>query len=175
MSNLDLDNAFWRFSLKVYAAPGVEAECLALQQAYDIDVNVLLFGAWLGAERRERLDATGLDRARSAVCAWQETVVKPLRSARRAIKAAAGSAEPAAGLLRPAVARAEIDAERIEQALLFAQAPAASPTASGSCQPSHAVRDNIGLILGSYSAGSTERTAFPQAIAAAALAVAAQR
>ncbi len=77
MSNLDLDNAFWRFSLKVYAAPGVEAECMALQAAHDIDVNVLLFGAWLGVERGVRLDPTGLADVQDVVCPWREAVIKP--------------------------------------------------------------------------------------------------
>lgn len=53
-SELQRENEFWQFSLAVYAAPGVEAECLALQEALGIDVNLLLFFVWLGASRWRR-------------------------------------------------------------------------------------------------------------------------
>lgn len=52
MSDLNLENRFWRFSLAVYAAPGVADECLALQERCGIDVNILLFCAWVGGARR---------------------------------------------------------------------------------------------------------------------------
>jgi uncharacterized protein (TIGR02444 family) len=38
-------NAFWDFSLKVYAAAGVADECILLQDRFGIDVNLLLFCA----------------------------------------------------------------------------------------------------------------------------------
>jgi uncharacterized protein (TIGR02444 family) len=47
---LDTGNPFWRFSLAVYKAPGVAAECLALQETLGNDVKVLLFCAFLGAQ-----------------------------------------------------------------------------------------------------------------------------
>ena len=45
---LQYDNEFWRFSLAIYKPPDVAAECLALQEAVGLDVNLLLFCAWLG-------------------------------------------------------------------------------------------------------------------------------
>ena len=57
------DNAFWRFSLRTYRAPGVEAACLALQERCGADVNLLLFCGWVGREGRV-LDEASL---RSAV------------------------------------------------------------------------------------------------------------
>ena len=50
-----LDNAFWKFSLAVYATPGVAGECLAVQESLGVDVNVLLFCAWLAAARKVAL------------------------------------------------------------------------------------------------------------------------
>src|SRR5262249_44276259 len=107
----------------VYAASGVEAECLALQGTHDVDVNLLLFCAWAGAARRWRLARADLDRLRQAVRPWHETVVKPLRSARRAIKMLR-MPNPNGSDLRCRIAAAELGAEQIEQAMLFALAPA---------------------------------------------------
>jgi uncharacterized protein (TIGR02444 family) len=45
------ENDFWRFSLRIYRAPGVADECIAVQERYGIDVNLMLFCAWLAAER----------------------------------------------------------------------------------------------------------------------------
>ena len=159
------DNPFWRFSLGVYAAPGVEAECLALQATHDVDVNLLLFCAWAGAEKRWRLAPADLDRLSEAVRAWQETVVKPLRSARRAIKAL-GLQNPAASDLRGRIAADEIEAERIEQALLFALASREGGLASNAdpeMDTFAVVRSNISLLVD----GQTE--ALPEALIAAAV------
>ena len=45
---LQYDNEFWRFSLAVYGQDDVAQECLQLQQVGGIDINLLLFCAWLG-------------------------------------------------------------------------------------------------------------------------------
>ena len=62
-----LANPFWTFSLAVYAEPGVQAECLDLQDQDGIDVNMLLFCAWLGACRHVLLTAADLERAAERV------------------------------------------------------------------------------------------------------------
>lgn len=162
MPGTDPDNPFWRFSLNVYAAPGVEAECLALQATHDIDVNLLLFCAWAGAEERWRLAPADLDRLSEAVRAWQETVVKPLRSARRSLKTL-GSEKPAAYDLRKRIAADELEAERIEQAILFALAPRGGLVSdAGETDASALVRANVALLLH----GRT--TSLPEALIAAA-------
>jgi uncharacterized protein (TIGR02444 family) len=143
----DRDNAFWRFSLRVYAAPGVAAECLALQAAHNVDVNLLLFTAWAGAERGWQLTAPELQRMRQAVHQWQETVVKPLRSARRAIKTLAMQSQ-SADTLRVQIAADELEAERIEQALLFALTEELHPgSADLGADRLRLVRDNTALLL----------------------------
>jgi uncharacterized protein (TIGR02444 family) len=115
---LQCDNPFWKFSLDVYAAPGVAAECLALQRELDVDVNLLLFCAWLGACRKAMLSAEQLAMFEGIVRPWHEDVVKPLRRARDAIKGRADSVEEGVAALRKKVLAAELDAEQIEQALL---------------------------------------------------------
>jgi uncharacterized protein (TIGR02444 family) len=110
------DHAFWKFSIAVYAAPGVAAECLALQERYGLDVNVLLFCAWLGS-RKIGLTADELASVEAVVKAWHDSVVRPLRSVRQYLKGM-----PEAERLRGRVKAEELDAEKSEQAMLFAYA-----------------------------------------------------
>jgi uncharacterized protein (TIGR02444 family) len=163
---LDLDNDFWRFSLAAYAAPGVAAECLALQASHAIDVNLLLFGAWAGAARGWQLERADVERLQDSIRDLQERIIKPLRSARGASKAMAGV--PTFAGLKTAIAECELAAEHIEQALLFAQAPASA--VSGSAALVHA---NIAVILDVTARGTGDRWAFPEALIKASLAVSA--
>lgn len=119
---LDCDNAFWRFSLAVYAQPGVGAECLALQETLDIDVNVLLFCAWLGAERKLVLNDEALAAIDAGVLGWHGSVVRPLRAVRQTMKPMPEMADEAVKALRKEVAAVELRAEQIEQARLFEMA-----------------------------------------------------
>lgn len=75
----------WDYALALYAAPGVQAACLALQDQRGADVNLILFGCWLGACGR-RLDADRLTRARDEALAWQTELVRPVRAARWGLK-----------------------------------------------------------------------------------------
>jgi uncharacterized protein (TIGR02444 family) len=117
MPALELDNPFWRFSLAVYSAPGISTECLALQEAIAIDVNLLLFCAWLGAERQVVLTRADIDEISANVRVWHERIVRPLRGVRQALKIVAGDTP-----LRAKVKGIELEAEQIEQAMLYAQA-----------------------------------------------------
>lgn len=115
---LQYDNEFWRFSLAVYKPPDIAAECLALQEAVGLDVNLLLFCAWLGT-RAVVLSRGDIEAASRVVAPWHNSVVRPLRGVRRHIKTQYGDAfEP----LRSRVKDDELQAEQIEQAMLFAYA-----------------------------------------------------
>lgn len=115
MTELVLDNPFWRFSLAIYSTPGISAECLALQETIGINVNLLLFCAWIGAEHQIRLTQTELDEFSANVHDWHEQVIGPLRRARQALKVIGGHAH-----LREKVKMVELEAEQIEQAMLYA-------------------------------------------------------
>jgi uncharacterized protein (TIGR02444 family) len=117
----DAAAAFWRFSLAIYARPGVAPACLVLQDQHGRDVNVMLFCCWLGASGRGRLDRAALDAADRAVSGWRREVVEPFRTARRAIKAAA--VPESDGIYAKAKA-VELDAERLLQRQLAERAPA---------------------------------------------------
>jgi uncharacterized protein (TIGR02444 family) len=113
---LNYDNDFWRFSLAVYGEADVAEECLALQQAIEADINFLLFCAWIGT-RAIILSRKDIEAALKNVSAWQEHVVRPLRSVRQQIKALTHDEFES---FRARVKSMEIEAEQIEQAILFA-------------------------------------------------------
>jgi uncharacterized protein (TIGR02444 family) len=112
--DLEYDNAFWRFSLAVYGRSEVAKECLALQDAYSIDINILLFCAWLGT-RSIALKREDIEAASRVVAAWQDDVVRPLRTVRQRVKALFSDDQFGGG-----IKDVEIKAEQIEQAMLFA-------------------------------------------------------
>jgi uncharacterized protein (TIGR02444 family) len=146
---LQCDSPFWSFSLAVYAAPGVAPECLALQDAHGADVNVLLFCAWLGS-KGVVLTAANLAAIEAAAQPWREAAVRPLRSARRGIKAIADATEEDVAALRKDVAALELRAEQIAQAMLYRLAPTfGEPVASASAE---AIHRNVAALLGERSA-----------------------
>jgi uncharacterized protein (TIGR02444 family) len=114
--DLQYDNDFWRFSLAVYGQPEIAEECLSLQQAHGVDINLLLFCAWLGT-RGAILSSKDLEDASGAVSAWNEGVVRPLRGVRQWIKARYCDEF---GSIRERVKGIELEAEQIEQAILLA-------------------------------------------------------
>ncbi|HZP79509.1 MAG TPA: TIGR02444 family protein [Pseudolabrys sp.] len=141
---LTLDNPFWRFSLAVYGAPGVQAECLALQERFGIDVNVLLFCAWIGVSKRISLDNAQLNAIEAATGSWHQAAVQPLRAARQQLKAMPEMSHPDVVQLRKELAALELRAEQIEQALLC---ELASQIPAGSTSAPDAVRGNVDAYL----------------------------
>src|SRR5438067_8224725 len=83
--------AFWRFSLALYARPGVAEALIGLQDRAGCDVNLILFALWAGAVRRVRLDAAALAGAEAAVGDLRGGIVERLRALRRRLKADPGS------------------------------------------------------------------------------------
>jgi uncharacterized protein (TIGR02444 family) len=117
---------FWDFSLRVYGQAGVAPACLALQDRHGLDVNVLLLCCWLGHCQKAKPRPAEIARLADAVAAWHNDVVRPLRQARRRLKAPGPAIAPAlAEALRQEVKRLELDAEHIEQLALAAQLPGA--------------------------------------------------
>ena len=123
------DCPFWSFSVALYGRPGVAPACLALQDRFGCDVNLLLFAIWagrcgvtLGPKEFERLDA--------AVAPWREGLVEPIRSLRRRLKAdPLGAAPELAEACRQALLKAELEAERAAQELLARALPLPSAQA----------------------------------------------
>ncbi len=146
MAGAQPDNNFWQFSLRVYCVPGVEDDCLAVQERYGVDVNAMLLCAWLAAERRIALTPSEIEQCRDSTSEWNKRGVKPLRAARRAMKGLAGS-EP----IRKRVKELELEAEQVEQTTLYEFAQGVWPDI-GNVNPLEALRGNIELFLRAHGA-----------------------
>jgi len=140
-------NAFWRFSLRVYRACGVQEACLALQEQRGADVNLLLFCGWLGQGGRA-LTLPLLRQAMASVGAWQSEVIAPVRQARRALKqrSAAGSPTSFGPALRKRILALELNLEYVEQCLLVELA-ARWPLPGRTLTPRQAVARSLGRYL----------------------------
>lgn len=112
------DTPFWHFSGAVYARNGVAEACLSLQERHRLDVNLLLFCAWAGSNGR-RLDGGDIGLLRSAVRAWHEQVVVPLRGTRRWLKQQSSLPEALGEAFREEVKALELQAEMLEQLMLY--------------------------------------------------------
>jgi uncharacterized protein (TIGR02444 family) len=104
------------FALAVYGREGVPAACLALQDGLGVDVNVVLFAAFVGAIRGEVLGEADVAAASARVGNWHGDVVVALRTVRRRLKSfpAPASGVAAADELRGKLQALEIEAELIE-------------------------------------------------------------
>ncbi len=114
-------SALWDYAVALYASPGVAAACLALQDRRGADVNLLLLACWLGATGREP-DAGRIAEVLERAAAWQEGLVRPLREARRRLKAVIPALDeplrPPLAATRAGLAAVELDLERGELLLL---------------------------------------------------------
>jgi uncharacterized protein (TIGR02444 family) len=103
-----------QFALAVHDVDGVPAACVLLQDRFDLDVNVLLLGAYIGVQGKT-LAAEDVAAARAVVDAWHDEVVRPLRAVRRRLKSGPAPAPDArTASLRRHVAGSELDAELVE-------------------------------------------------------------
>ncbi len=125
-------NPFWRYSLRTYRLPGVEAAFLALQDDAGTDTNLLLWCCWHASLGRA-LDRRTLRRAMAATARWQADVIVPLRRARRSLKRSPqGLPDGWAGELRQRIGAVELDMEYAEQRALFELAQTLPPAARSS-------------------------------------------
>ena len=143
---LHYENEFWRFSLRVYSQDGVANECLSLQEALGLDVNILLFCAWLGTRGvvlcRELIEA-----ASQATACWHDNIVRPLRRVRQQLKTQGDTFAS----LRTRIKALELEAEQVEQAMLFAYARSVPEPVSK--RRADAIAQNVGEYI-AMKAGS---------------------
>lgn len=111
---------FWDFSLEIYARPHIAASCIALQDAFGLDVNLMLLCLWVADRRSASLSSCALGQISVAVAPWNKAIVAPLRSIRRRLKAPEDLRATArlAQVCREHVMQAELDGERVAQRLL---------------------------------------------------------
>jgi uncharacterized protein (TIGR02444 family) len=158
----ELDNPFWQFSLKVYAAPGVAQECLMLQDESGVDVNMLLYCSWRGVEA-DVLSAATIAHLNEAVQTWRADVVGPLRAVRRSLKGMASLDQAVIKDIRGRVQDTEIFAEQVEQAILFGQT---APDYLRRDRPAEAIDANLSLYLSGYGQTIAAAPAFRSAVLA---------
>jgi uncharacterized protein (TIGR02444 family) len=150
MSEENAAAALWRFSLDFYRLPGVEGALIALQDHAGHDVNLILYALWLGWSGRGLFGERELAAAAAAAAPVRERIAAPLRELRRRLRS---DPDPAVQSLRERVKTLELEAERIAQSRLAAQA---GPPAARSAQSQLAdARANLARILGAQ-AGSAE-------------------
>ena len=124
---------FWAFSLRFYGIPRVRDACLLLQDEAALNVNLVLWCCWKAAQGKE-LSHGDLRAAAGRIEEWSRTVTRPLRTLRRRVKAELGDDDmhTARHGLYERLKMAELEAERVEQALLCrAAATGSSPLAAG--------------------------------------------
>jgi len=133
---------FWRFSLRLYRAPGVGDACIALQEEAGVDVNLLLFLLWQATQQRA-LTAADIKALDATIGGWRDTAVIPLRNVRRALKAAPGLVDPnTAEAFRTRIKAVELEAERLQQEAMYALA-ATMPAGRDATLPVDAARSNV--------------------------------
>jgi uncharacterized protein (TIGR02444 family) len=115
------DHPFWDFSLRIYGSEGVPSACIALQERRGIDVNLLLFSAWIGESGRGVLAESDLESALAATTAWNHDIVCALRVVRNRLK---GGMLPIpmerSDVLRKMILEIEVNSEHVEQITLAA-------------------------------------------------------
>ena len=109
------DGTFWSFTLGLYGKPGVAPALIGLQDRLGLDVNMLLYCCWAGADGR-LLSRDDLRAVEAVAEPWQSEVVRPLRALRRRLKGGFG-AMPAERVqtYRKRVNELEIEGEHIAQ------------------------------------------------------------
>ena len=99
----------WNHALALYARPGVETACLALQELGG-DVCLLLCATWLQTQA-VAIDETRIQALQAVAAPWQRDVITPLRALRRQWREHA-LADPQLTVLREQVKALELQAER---------------------------------------------------------------
>ncbi|MCP9272581.1 TIGR02444 family protein [Mycolicibacterium arenosum] len=113
------ESGFQRFALAIYEEDGVSPATLLIQNRCDVDVNVLLFAAYVGAVRGCAVHDDDVAAAADRVGSWQREIVAPLRAVRTRLKAGPPPApSTATAQFRDRVKALELDAELIELAEL---------------------------------------------------------
>lgn len=107
-----MSHAFWDWSLECYDRPAVASACLRLQDQHGLNINICLWCCWLAEEGRTAGPA--IEQAINALKSWNGEITAAIRDIRRKLKD-----QPRAGALYRSVLACELDAEQVEQDILF--------------------------------------------------------
>lgn len=101
----------WYYSLEVYGRAGFAEAALALQDVYDLDVNILLGCLWAG-KAGHLLDAKSLCTLECQCELWRREIIEVFRALRRELK---GHKDSEMRRIRTNAKARELDAEKVQQ------------------------------------------------------------
>ena len=111
----------WDYSLDVYGRDGVDRACLALQDYFCLDVNMVLYCLWAGRQGYQ-LTENDINSLADVPHGWQVATVMPIRVSRLQIneqyQTASPEQKPNLETLYRDIKQQELDAERMEQDLI---------------------------------------------------------
>lgn len=114
------NHPFWSFSCQIYEH--TKDNLLALQNRYNLNVNMLLFCLWFAANNQGLLSKQDLKQLLTRIHTWHERIVTPLRNLRNGLHKAYDNADWAEPI-RSEVLATELTAEQIEELLIVDAAP----------------------------------------------------
>lgn len=140
----------WEFMLAFYALPGIARCCLELQESHNIDVPIFLAVLrYIGSG--QDFDLPALEALDGRCSDWRDTVIKPLRALRTAMKAKSQMTEDMQGWsLREEIKSIELSAEKIEIAMLEKLLP---PSSSSPMSPDVGKLETASLTILQYYGG----------------------
>jgi len=78
------ESNFWNFSIDFYQIPDIEKSCLALQDDYQLNVNLILFCHWLALNKQQALSKNQWQTLIIAAQPWED-IIQTLRKSRRMV------------------------------------------------------------------------------------------
>ena len=112
---------FWDYSLDVYRRDGVSPALIAFQDRYDLDVNILLLGLWVGQSGRGELTETDFDHVLGVSANWNPEIVCAVRAVRIRLREEINLvSKELSDAVRKKMLDLEIECEHVEQLSLAA-------------------------------------------------------
>src|SRR6516225_5643915 len=134
MTETAVSAPIWDFVLNYYGRKGVSEALIGLQDDHGIDVNMLLFLAWMAAQGK-CLAADDVKFASTTSHAWQRSVVVPIRAVRRLLKENAPLVPAdAAAAFRKKVQAVELEGEQLQLNAMAAMAATLTPRRASSSE-----------------------------------------
>ncbi|MGB3390111.1 MAG: TIGR02444 family protein [Pseudaminobacter sp.] len=128
IDDLAMNGPHWAYSLALYSQDGVPPACLLLQDAYGVDVNILLLGLYGTARLDIGLTGKDIELLDEEVREFRESVVVPLRGARRRLKDM--PLGETGETVRNGIKEIELRTEQLEQAMIMRWLGKAKPARS---------------------------------------------
>jgi len=108
------NHPFWSFSCQIYAQ--AKAPLLALQDRHNVNINVILFCAWVAASNQGLFSKADMKKLLTHIHTWHERIVIPLRNIRIRIKET--EANDFIEAIKADISDTELMSEQVEQLLM---------------------------------------------------------